>query len=260
MGRTPNRAGTAALTAGLNLKRKGMPKAKSIVGVHLLGGAAAAGPAFRVIKTNEIDAYDDKALATAAPPLALAVPSDKFAGKARKAAKLSISSAKTVTYTSLKKLVDTLPAHAVMKKHKPKISTTATSKRVAEEERNVKLKAFIYAASREDDNDYHLIIGQALTAAAEIYMTMELSGLPTKSSKSYKKLKKARDAYQTQFAGQLPGARYDFYDPPVPIEVAGSLFWDVSHASGGRPGPQSLRAKIPTVWEVHPITSIKFNP
>jgi hypothetical protein len=213
-----------------------------------------------VIKTSEIDAYDDPALAaTAFAPAALAVAGDNFMGKSRKAAKLSISTAETETFENLQSLIATLPSHGAMKNHKPKITTASTSKRVAEENRNVKLEAFIYAASREDDNDYHLIIGQSRKAATEVYMTMELSGLPPKGRKSYSKLKKARDAYQAHFANNPPGATYDFYDPPIPIEVAGSLFWDASHSKGQRPGPQSLRKKIPTVWEVHPITSIKFR-
>ena len=35
----------------------------------------------------------------------------------------------------------------------------------------------------------------------------------------------------------LPGLTYDFYDPPIPLEIDGSLFFDLSHVTGGRPGP-----------------------
>jgi hypothetical protein len=249
----------AALTAGLNLKRKGMPASKSIVGLGIVGGLAAAGPSFRVIKTTEVDPYEKAAKTTVTAALA-APTGDSFAGTARKSAKLSISTATTEPFANVKALIDTLPSHAKMKNHTPKITTGSTSKRVTEEDRNVRLKAFIYAASKEDDNDYHLIVGQSTTASVEVYITMELSGLPAKSAKSFAKLKKARKTFETFFSGNLPGTTYDFYDPPVPIEVTGSLFWDASHATGGRPGPQSLRPKIPTVWEVHPISSLKMNP
>ena len=40
--------------------------------------------------------------------------------------------------------------------------------------------AFMYAVSREADNDFHLIIGGDPKATPEMYMTMELSGLPPK--------------------------------------------------------------------------------
>jgi len=256
----PSRArAKAALTAGLNLKRKGMPASKSIVGLGIVGGLAAAGPSFRVIKTTEVDPYEKAAKTTVTAALA-APTGDSFAGTARKSAKLSISTATTEPFANVKALIDTLPSHAKIKNDTPKVTTRSTPKRVNEEDRNVRLKAFIYAASKEDDNDYHLIVGQSTTASVEVYITMELSGLPAKSAKSFAKLKKARKTFETFFSGNLPGTTYDFYDPPVPIEVRGSLFWDASHATGGRPGPQSLRPKIPTVWEVHPISSLTMNP
>ena len=249
----------ASLTAGMNLKRRGMPASTSIVSVGIVGGLAAAGPSFRVIRTTEIDQYEKAAKAPVTAALAAAV-GDTFGGTARKSAKLSISKATTEQIASVKALIDSLPSHAKMKNHKPKITTSATSKRVAEEDRNVRLSAFLYAASKEEDNDYHLIVGQSKTAAVEVYITMEISGLPPKSAKSFARLKKARKAFEGFFAGNLPGTTYDFYDPPVPIDVKGSLFWDASHAKGGRPGPKSLRPKIPTVWELHPISSITMNP
>jgi hypothetical protein len=96
-----------------------------------------------------------------------------------------------------------------------------------------------------------------------MYMTMELSGLPPQSHPSYKKLKAARDAYKDFFANHpdgMPGKSYDFYDPPIPVEIEGSLFWDASHVKGTRPGPQSLKSRMPTIWEVHPISKIIFEP
>jgi len=41
----------------------------------------------------------------------------------------------------------------------------------------------------EDDNDFHLIIGRNPTATPEMYMTMELSGLPAKTEPSFTQLK-----------------------------------------------------------------------
>jgi hypothetical protein len=68
-----------------------------------------------------------------------------------------------------------------MKSHKPPITTGADSKRVAEEDRNVRLKVFLYAASREDDRDFHLIIGRSRRKKQPMYITVEISGLPPKS-------------------------------------------------------------------------------
>jgi hypothetical protein len=191
---------------------------------------------------------------TAAAPV-----SDNFAGTARKAAKLSISDAETEGFGDLSDLLDTLPSKRAMKSHKPPIGTDANSKRVAGEDRNVRVKAFLYAASREDDNDFHLIIGRSRRKGQPMYMTVEISGLPPNSRKSFKRLQAVRGAYKGFFGSDLPGTSYDFYDPPIPIDVEGSLFFDMSHATGQGPGPKSLRKDIPTIWELHPVTDIVFE-
>jgi hypothetical protein len=217
------------------------------------------------IETVKDDFEDESRAAPAgerdvASALPAAAPNDNFRGTARKAAKLSIASAPMETFTDLRALIATLPAHKAMVSHVPAITTTATSNRVAEEKRNVKVTVFLYAASREDDNDFHLILGRAPGATPAVYMTMELSGLPPASSSAFAKLKAARESFKSFFGGDLPGTSYDFYSPPIPVEIEGSLFFDMSHATGSRPGPASLRPKMPVVWEVHPITKITFEP
>ena len=262
----------AAAVESVNLMRPGMPAPDSIISVRPLRTAEAmaaaeslAVPTYRIIQTNEVDGYEKAATsqetlkAAIAEAEAKAAPSDNFAGTSRKAAKLSIADAPTKTFKDLKNLIDSLPSHEAMKNHTPKIKTTSTSNRVAEEKRNVRIKLFLYAASREDDNDFHLILGRE-PGSDELYMTMELSGLPSASSASFDKLKAARDAYKVFFGDDLPGLTYDFYDPPIPVKIEGSLFWDASHATGSRPGPKSLKSRMPVVWEVHPITKIVFNP
>jgi hypothetical protein len=69
----------------------------------------------------------------------------------------------------------------------------------------------------------------------------------------------ARKAFKTFFGTDLPGFTYDFYDPPIPVSIAGSLFFDMSHATGQRPGPASLKSRMPTIWEVHPVSSIALG-
>ena len=72
-------------------------------------------------------------------------------------------------------------------------------------------------------------------------------------------LNAARSAFKKFFGAKLPGAGYDFYDPPIPVNIEGSLFFDMTHATGARPGPQSLKSRMPVIWEVHPLTSIKLG-
>ena len=123
------------------------------------------------------------------------------------------------------------------------------------------VSGFLFAASREADNDFHLIVGRDPKATQEMYMTMELSGLPPADSPAFDSLNTARTAYKQFFSTQnLPGAGYDFYQPPIPVQVDGSLFFDASHSIGQAPGPPSLKSRMPTIFEVHPITKIKLGP
>ena len=231
---------------------------------------------FRILRTTEVDTYEktDSAMALAgalqghkAPALA-AIKSavkkkpstgDQFAGSDRKAAKLSIATGKTERFTDLSKMIATLPPRSTMVKMK--IPKGPTSGRVKQEQRNVQLTGFLYAASRESDNDFHLIVGRDPKAAGPaMYMTMEVSGLPPAGTPALTAIKAARTAYKKFFGSKLPGAGYDFYSTnPIPVVIDGSLFWDATHATGQAPGPPSLKPNMPTIWEVHPITSIKLG-
>ena len=260
------------LPVALNLTRPGMPSVDSIHEARRV--IAARGRRFRVIRTTEVDEYESspaavslrRALARRAPSataLSAATKNkptgDQFAGTSRKAAKLSIAPGPTKTFADLKTLIDSLTPDDKMVAHKPKIKTTASAGRVKEENKNVKVKAFLYAASREDDNDFHLIVGRATTKSPEMYMTMEVSGLPPAGSPALASLTMARSVFKSFFGNDLPDFTYDFYDPPIPITVAGSLFFDMNHAIGQHPGPPSLKSRMPTIWEVHPVTAIALG-
>jgi hypothetical protein len=260
-----------SLMSLLDPHRAGMPSRDSITGVTLASPststgaeADAVGIQYRIIQTNELDEYEKGAASAEdfADAVADAPTGDNFEGTARKAAKLSIANAKTEKFTDLKNLIKSLTPDDEMRDHAPKIGTGAKSGRVEEEQRNVRVNAFIYAASRESDNDFHLIIGRDPNKTPEMYMTMELSGLPPSSSASFAKLNAARDAYKTFYnenlGGNLPGLKYSFYDPPIPVTIDGSLFFDMSHAKGQAPGPKSLKSRMPTIWEVHPIIKMVF--
>lgn len=223
--------------------------------------AADRATAYRILRTVEVDEYDPPVGAAEVQPFGEAQPevNQNFRGTSRKAAKLSISNAAVEEFHDVAALIDTLPNHASMVTHQPEITTAANSRRVTSEDRNIRVAAFLYAASREDDNDYHLIVGRD-PALDPVYMTMEVSGLPPANSEHFARLEGARQSFSSFFGGDLPGTSYDFYDPPIPLEVEGSLFFDMSHATGSRPGPQSLRNDMPVVWELHPIARIIFEP
>lgn len=253
-------------------RRPGMPERSLVVtektltpvrrSIEALAASASGAATYRILRTSETDLYDAPLQPAEVATLGLerfAGFDDTYRGTARKAAKISIADAAVEAFGDVKALVETLPTDRDMASRRPPITTGATSGRVDEEKRNVRVRAFLYAASREDDNDFHLIVGRDPTREP-MYMTVELSGLPPRGSRAFTKLKAARDAYKEFFGDDLPGASYDFYDPPIPVEVEGSLFFDMSHSRGSRPGPARLRTHIPTVWEIHPITNILFEP
>jgi hypothetical protein len=218
-----------------------------------------SGRTYRILRTKEFDAKDTPI--PVAPFSAHAAPvGDEFAGEARKAAKLAVADAAIEDVADVTALIATLPSKTAMARHQPRITTDPDSGRVAEENRNVRMRSFLYAASREADNDFHLIIGVDPNSGSPVYMTIEISGLPPEGSGSFSTLKSARDAYKEFFGDHLPGASYDFYDPPIPIEIEGSLFFDMSHVRGQSPGPPSLHADMPTIWEIHPVSKIVFEP
>jgi hypothetical protein len=222
---------------------------------------AAPEPRYRILRTLEVDEYEPPVAPAEIMALAAerAAPADNiFHGTARRAAKLSIVDAATEQFDDVSVLINTLPDHETMAGNVD-ITTDADNDRVPEERRNVRVPAFLYAASMEGDNDFHLIIGRD-PRQPQTYMTAEVSGLPPENGPSSATLSAARGAYLEFFGTGLPGATYDFYDPPIPLEIEGSLFWDASHARGGRPGPSKLRPHMPVVWEIHPVTKITFEP
>jgi len=257
----------------------GAPNPKSIVHVIPYSSGAAAeaeaapGPVppvakYTVLRTNEVDGYDKpipKSAAGIAEAVAEAVAGDDFAGTSRKASKITIADAPMEKFDDIRDLIATLPSKKAMTTdHKPKITTAATSKRAKEEKRNVRVDGFLYAASREKDNDFHVILGVDPDDSGDpVYLNIEISGLPSSNSAAFAKLRTARNAFKKFFGAHpagIPGPSYDYYKPPVPVRIEGSLFYDINHATGAKPGPQSLRSKIPTIWEIHPITKIVFEP
>ncbi len=249
---------------------RGLPDASSVVRTtalrpqRTLGVSAASlrsAGGYTILRTTQTDEYEADLVEAAVAEFGTAegTPSgDDFRGTARRAAKTSIAEADTEDFDDLAKLIATLPDHESMEELD--IPTTASSARVDEEQRNVRVTAFLYAASRENDNDYHLIIGRDRQSVPPLYMTVEVSGLPPTTSTAYARLANTRRDYKAFFGSDLPGTSYDFYDPPIPVEIEGSLFWDASHAHGSRPGPASLRDDMPVVWEVHPVSRIRFEP
>ncbi len=126
---------------------------------------------------------------------------------------------------------------------------------MAEERHNVVVTAFLYASAKESDNDFHCIIGTAPSQPRR-FLNVEVSGLPL-NGPFRAQLKTVRDKFKGFFGHDLPTHEYSKFDPPIPVRIAGSLFFDIDHPAGAV-GP--TRLKPTTAWEIHPVTDIEFEP
>jgi hypothetical protein len=184
--------------------------------------------------------------------------SEFFDGSDRRAAKLSIAPGSAAIYSTLADFISTLPSDTEM--GSLNIATGLTSKRVAKEKHNVHiLKAFIYTYSRESDEDYHVILGTTDNKTTTTFFNMEISGLPASTSTAYAKLQATRDAFTGFF--KIHGcvsAYVPVFNPPVEVEVTGSIFFDALHYTHHNTiGPKGYNPT--SYWEIHPATEVKFK-
>jgi hypothetical protein len=188
-------------------------------------------------------------------PLTAKDPTDqlpmKFRGQDRKGAKITIAPGSMETFATIEALIDALPDDDDMMNRTPPL-TRDSNERVAEEKRNVRVKAWVYAIKYEADQDWHVIIGTGPTDSTPTYFNAEVSGLPANNASAYNKLKKVRQTLAELFDWDLPSSGYWEYEP-FGVTVEGSLFYDIDHKPGSV-GPAATRPK--TAWEIHPITKL----
>jgi hypothetical protein len=174
-----------------------------------------------------------------------------YDGKDRATPKTTFATGTTKTYATVSHLINALPKDSVMRK---KVKRT-TSVRVLEEQKNVRLKqdTYIYAFAKEDDGDYHVIIGDHIDATKATFFNVEISGLPKDNASA--KLKSVYRVFNDRFREVCSSRYLIFDDAPVKIDVQGSLFFDVSHRVG-QVGPENMKPM--TNWEIHPVGKIVF--
>jgi len=180
--------------------------------------------------------------------------SNSFAGTAREAAKISYASVTLQTYSNIAALKATFQTDAYMRGLG--ISTASTSNRVTEEKRYVSVtSANLYAISRESDNDFHMIMGDAVSSTK--LLNCECSGLPSSSASSYTYINTVRNYIISYFGTDFcSSSGYTIFSPAISVStLKGSLFFDVDHAAGVV-GPSGYRSN--TSWEIHPIKYLAF--
>jgi hypothetical protein len=186
---------------------------------------------------------------------------DRFEGDDRSGPKTSIvGGGRTEDFSSIAKLQASLPKDDKMREeHDPRI-TKKTMDRAPEEERNVRVKALIYAIKYESDHDWHLIAGTDPARGAIRYFNAEVSALPEEQdggeAPSFETLLAVRRSLAEILDNDLPGpGSYRQYDP-FPVVIEGSIFYDIDHAPGDV-GPEKPPMNPTTAWEIHPITSLR---
>jgi len=191
---------------------------------------------------------------------------DDFIGNDRKVAKTSIASGPHQTFATLVELLDELITNHPddqMRHRDPPMKRDPDFDRVAEENRNVTVPAWLYAVKKEDnDHDYHLIVGSDPNSTTIQYMNMEISALPL-SGPNREALRVPRQALKDflhDINQHVGSSGYLRFEDPVPIRVTGSLFYDIDHEPG-IVGSKKAPPRVPnTAWEVHPVTEIVFEP
>ncbi len=187
--------------------------------------------------------------------LLLAVPAGLVAGchALREPAKTTVAIAPTEAFASLHALLASLPPDEEMRPEHRELRRIGG--RVPVEDRNVAVEAWVYAAAREPDGDYHLMLGDGPVRPTE-FMTAEITRVPAKSGDA-SGLGAVRAQFHAIF-GRLYGLGfYKRITPPRHVRVTGSLFYDIDH----RPGHVGPRDAAPTTaWAIHPLTSLEELP
>jgi hypothetical protein len=156
------------------------------------------------------------------------------------------------TFSSIVTLYNSLPADDLM----DTFNIGNKTPRVKPEQKNITLKkVYIYLITREEDNDYHMIIGDKPNYQdATVRFNAEISGLPKNFPALEETLRKVRMKIAENI-GKIPKKASNNNGTSIPVKISGSLFYDAHHR--GSFGGQG-NIKSTTVWEIHPVTSIIF--
>jgi len=179
--------------------------------------------------------------------------SESYSGSARAAAKTSFVSASYTTYSDVAALRSALPTDATMRS----LGIGTSSARVTQENKNVTITTkYLYAITRESDEDYHLVMGTSSVSAGNL-LNCEVSGLPSSSQSSYSQIKAQRAVIVAYFGTDFCGkSGYSIFSPGIKLTtLKGSIFYDIDHAPGSV-GPAGYKPS--TSWEIHPVHDIAF--
>ena len=131
------------------------------------------GKTYQLRDTFDQGTFKGKGRHTANSARSRGVGNDTFDGADRKAPKTTIvADIQVEEFATVAALIATLPTDEDMKNLSGITRDTMT--RVDAEKRNVRVTGFIYAFKKEDDNDYHVILGDPLGTDPPVYLNVEV--------------------------------------------------------------------------------------
>jgi hypothetical protein len=179
-----------------------------------------------------------------------------FDGCSRRVAKITLlplSQYSEESFQSVAELRSALAMDSTMRSLTPPLTTNPDEDRVAQEQRNVSVTAYLFAVKSEDDRDFHVIIGDKDCNDGSCFFNVEVSALPPGCNDC--DLVKVREGFRRDFLnGGTASAKYSLWESPVPVVVSGTIFYDMDHV-GGTVGPSGYRPS--TSWEIHPARVIE---
>lgn len=182
-----------------------------------------------------------------------------YVGNDRRAAKISFVNGPEKLFANVGELFDFVTTGDRTEENMKAlhISRDKESNRVDVEKVKVTVEGYVYAFKKEDnDNDYHVIIGDPPGTPGQEFFNAEVSGLPP-GGLERQVLKQVRDTFKGHYQlpdQDSPNSNYVTH-APVRVRVTGSLFFDVIHLKQ-KVGPAAFKPK--SAWEIHPITELTF--
>lgn len=164
-------------------------------------------------------------------------------------------------YETLADLLDALPTDEDMRASTVWSLAGAPAVRLVDEQVNVEVPAYIVAVKPgEDDHDLHVIVSDQPRGRNRVFMNVEVSGLPRNGVRvaDFARARAEIRAILADVDDPSAGSSYIRIDPPPPVLVQGSLFFDGDHRAGCGNCPGPAFAKPSTVWEIHPVYSIRL--
>lgn len=123
----------------------------------------------------------------------------------------------------------------------------------------VRTEGWLHLVALENDGDYHVQLSQSKASQVRCFIVEVPKPDPrfVADTTLHPVFRQVRDFIKTKLLKEKEPTRAgSLLTRPVYVEVEGALFYDDAHVSDPPRGKRGCRS--PTLWEIHPVTGIKF--